>query len=76
MVKVRNYQDYLIEQLKDHDEADAYLNAALEESLKGEEESQQIFIMAFLNVIEAQGGISTLAKKAVVGRERLSKNLY
>ena len=41
MARSRKYQDFLIEQLKDHDEAVAYLNAALEESLKGDEESQQ-----------------------------------
>jgi len=40
-----------------HDEAVAYLNAALEESLKGDEESQQFFLIALRNVAEAQGGV-------------------
>ncbi len=31
MTKNKNYQDWLIEKLKDHDEAVAYLNVALEE---------------------------------------------
>ncbi|NGX27005.1 MAG: hypothetical protein K940chlam6_00932 [Chlamydiae bacterium] len=75
MAKNKKYQDFLIEQLKDHDEAVAYLNAALEESLKGDEESQHIFLIALRNVAEAQGGISTLAKKAHVGRESLYKTL-
>ena len=75
MAKNRKYQDFLIEQLKDHDEAVAYLNAALEESLKGDEESQQVFLIALRNVAEAQGGISALAKKANVGRESLYKTL-
>lgn len=57
MARSRKYQDFLIEQLKDHDEAVAYLNAALEESLKGDEESQQVFLIALRNVAEAQGGI-------------------
>lgn len=35
-----DYHDELIDELKDHDEAVAYLNAALEESLSGDEESQ------------------------------------
>ena len=50
-----NYQDELIEDLKDHEEAVAYLNAAWEESLKGDEESQQLFLLALRNVIKAQG---------------------
>jgi len=41
MPRSRKYQDWLIEQLKDNDEAVAYLNAAFEESLKGDEESQK-----------------------------------
>lgn len=34
MSKSKKYQDFLIDQLKDHDEVVVYLNAALEESLK------------------------------------------
>ncbi len=75
MARSRKSQDFLIEHLKDHDEAVAYLNAALEESLKGDEESRHIFLIALRNVVEAQGGISTLAKKAHVGRESLYKTL-
>jgi probable addiction module antidote protein len=75
MAKSKNYQEWLLEKLKDHDEAVAYLNAALEESLKGDEESQHLFLIALRNVAEAQGGISTLAKKAHVGRESLYKTL-
>ncbi len=75
MAKSKKYQDWLIERLKDHDEAVAYLNAALEESLKGDEESQYLFLMALRNVAEAQGGVGNLAKKAHVGRESLYKTL-
>lgn len=75
MARNKKYQDFLIEQLKDHDEAVAYLNAALEESLKGDEESQQVFLIALRNVAEAQGGIGALSKKARVGRESLYKTL-
>ena len=63
MARSKKYQDFLIEELKDHDEAVAYLNAALEESLKGDEESKHLFLLALRNVVEAQGGISKLAKK-------------
>ncbi len=53
MAGSKNYQEWLIEKLKDHDEAVAYLNAALEESLKGDEESQHLFLTALRNVAEA-----------------------
>jgi probable addiction module antidote protein len=75
MARSKKYKDFLIEQLKDHDEAFAYLNAALEESLKGDEESQQIFLIALRNVAEAQGSVGALAKKAHVGCESLYKTL-
>ena len=75
MARSRKYQDWLIENLKDHDEAVAYLNAALQESLKGDEESQHLFLIAIRNVAEAHGGIGNLAKKAGMGRESLYKTL-
>ena len=75
MAKSKKYQDWLIEKLRDHDEAVAYLNSALEESLKGDEESQHLFLLAVRNVAEAQGGVSALAKKAHLGRESLYKTL-
>ena len=75
MARSKKYQEWLLEKLKDHDEAVAYLNTALEESLKGDEESQYLFLTALRNVAEAQGGIGNLAKKARVGRESLYKTL-
>ncbi len=75
MSKSRKYEDWLLEKFKDRDEAIAYLNAALEESLKGDEESKNLFLIALRNVAEAQGGIGTLARKAKVGRESLYKTL-
>ena len=58
MAKSTNYQQWLIEKLKDQDEAAAYLNSALEESLQGDEESQHIFLMALRNVAEEHRDIS------------------
>ncbi|MDN3508130.1 MAG: putative addiction module antidote protein [Simkaniaceae bacterium] len=75
MVKNKKYDDWLIEKLRDHDEAVAYLNTALEESLRGDDESHQLFLLALRNVAEAQGGMTQLAKKARVGRESLYKAL-
>ena len=62
-----NYQDYLIESLKDPDEAMAYLNAALEE----EEDS---FLLALHNVAQAWG-FSNLADKTGLDRAGLYRML-
>ena len=70
-----SYHDELIVALKDHDEAVAYLNAAIEESKTGSEESQEILLNALRNVAEAQGGLGTLAKKTEVRREVLYRVL-
>lgn len=75
MPRYRDYQEELIEYLKDHDEAVAYLNAAWEESLKGDEESQQLFLLALRNVAEAQGGLGKLARKVHIRREQLYRVL-
>lgn len=75
MARSKKYHGLLIESLKDHDEAVAYLNEALKESLKGDEESQHLFLLALRNVAEAQGGIGKLAKKTHMGRESLYKTL-
>ena len=75
MAKYRDYQEVLIEDLTDHDEAMAYLNAAWEESLKGDEESQQLFLLALRNVAEAQGGLGKLARKVHIRREQLYRIL-
>ncbi|MGZ3633105.1 MAG: helix-turn-helix domain-containing transcriptional regulator [Parachlamydiaceae bacterium] len=71
----RKYQDFLLEKPQNHDFAVAYLNEALNESLKDDEESQQLFLIALRTIAEAQGGIAALAKKAHVGRESLYKML-
>lgn len=47
MPRYRDYQEELIEYLKDHDETVAYLNAAWEESLNGDEESQKLFLLLY-----------------------------
>jgi probable addiction module antidote protein len=75
MPRSSKYQDFLIEQLQDHDFAVAYLNEALKESLKDDKESKQRFWMALRNVAEGQGDLGKLAKKAHVGRESLYKIL-
>lgn len=62
---MKPYVDYhrrLIRELKDPEEAAAYLDAALEDSDPG------VFLLALRNVAEAQGSIAGLAKKAGLPR--------
>jgi probable addiction module antidote protein len=66
MKRLIDYQEDLIESLKNPQEALAYLNAALMD------EDPRIFLIALKNVLEAQGGdMTTLAKKADLNRENL-----
>jgi hypothetical protein len=53
MARSRNYHDDLIKSLKDSKEAVAYLNTALEESMNGDKESQELFLKALRNVAES-----------------------
>jgi probable addiction module antidote protein len=64
-----SYQDYLIESLKDPEEATGYLNAALEGG------DIHVFLLALQNVIKAQGGITALAAKTKRSRTSLYKTL-
>jgi probable addiction module antidote protein len=70
-----SYQLDLIERLKNRDYAIVYLNAALEDSTKGDAESQELFLRALRNVAEAQGSISELARQAHIRRESLYRML-
>jgi probable addiction module antidote protein len=63
------YQPELIESLRDVDEAEAYLNAALEEK------DSALFLLASRNVAEAQGGVAQHAEKTKLNRESLYKML-
>lgn len=64
----RSYQEQLLQDLKDPEEAVAYLNAALEES------SEALFLKALRNVAEAHG-IAHLAQSAKLNRESMYRML-
>jgi len=66
-MKTESYQDYLIETLKDSEEAVGYLNAALEGG------DIDVFLLALRNVIQAQGGMNKLAQKTHKSRTSLYK---
>ena len=69
MKKSKGYQPNLIESLKDAREAEAYLNAALEE------DDPELFLLALRNVADAQGGVAQLADKTKLNRESLYRML-
>lgn len=70
---MRKFKDYLIETLKDNEEAQAYLNTALEEYKK--DNDAEAFLLALRDVAEAQGGLACLAKKTNLNRQNLYKVL-
>lgn len=70
-----DYRETLIERLKNRDYAVSYLNAAMEESLKNDEESQALFLQALRNVADAQGSMTDLARRTRIRRESLYRIL-
>ena len=68
-----SYQERLLQDLRDKDEAIAYLKVALEEY--EHDHDAEAFMMALRNVAEAYGGIKNLAAKAHINREDLYRAL-
>jgi len=65
-----DYQEELIESLRDPEEAVAYLNAALMD------DDERIFLLALKNVLEAQeGDMTSLAQVTKLNRENLYRML-
>lgn len=58
MPKSKDYNEFLIERLRDPKKAVAYLNAVLEDCKDGSEESQQLLLLVVKAIIQAQGGSS------------------
>ena len=68
-----SYEEQLIESLKDPLEAQAYLEAALEEYEENQETDP--LLLALKDVAKAQGGIGALSKRAGLNREHLYRVL-
>lgn len=64
-----DYQEKLLQDLQDPQEAMAYLNAALMD------EDPRIFLLALKNVVAAQGKVSKIAKMTKLNRENLYRML-
>lgn len=69
MAKSIRYEKYLIESLKDPEEAAGYLNTALEGG------DVRVFLSALRHVVQAQGGLSEIAKRTDKSRTSLYKTL-
>lgn len=69
MARTRSYKKTLTERLADPKEAAAYLNAALAD------EDIRVFLVALRDVVDAYGGISTLAKETDLNRVSLYRTL-
>ena len=68
--RLLDYQEELIESLRDPEEAVAYLNAALMD------DDERIFLLALKNVLEAQeGDMTSLAQVTKLNRENLYRML-
>ena len=61
---VRSYDELLLKSLQDPVTATAYLTACYEDS-------EPVFWQGLRMVVEAQGGIETLAQKTKIGHEQL-----
>lgn len=68
-----DYEEWLINSLKDKKEAAAYLQVALDEYQQDGE--LEPFLLALRHVAEAQGGLGILAQKTHLNRESLYKTL-
>jgi probable addiction module antidote protein len=68
---MRKYEDYLIESLKDPEEAEAYLNASLEAYM--EDNDSQALMLALEHLARAKYSITEMAKQAGVKRQHLYK---
>lgn len=64
-----SFDDHLLENLKDTEEALAFLEVVLEEYQKDKDE--RILMMALGDIAKAQGGIGKLAKRLKISRPHL-----
>jgi probable addiction module antidote protein len=69
MKKYNNINDYIIEKLKDPEEAELYLNAALEDYF--EDQDTKAFFACLKNLIKAKTSITDFSENAHINRSHL-----
>ena len=65
---VKSYRAELLKQLHDPKEAAEYLNACMADS-------EEVFLLALRDVVEASGGMANMARKTSLNRETLYRTL-
>lgn len=70
-MKYKDFDEYIIEQLKDEEFAREYLNASLEEYLT--DFNGEAFALALKKIIVANGSVTEFAKKSNISRQHLYK---
>lgn len=70
---MEKFSNYLKEVLSDNHEAQNYLNAALEQLFI--DHNKELFLVALKQVIDAQGGITKIAKDTNINRQHLYRML-
>jgi probable addiction module antidote protein len=70
---MEKFEDYLKEVLKDDTEAQAYINAALEQFFIDHDKG--LFLASLKQVITAKGGMASIAQKAHINRQHLYRIL-
>jgi len=74
MNKSRNHDDAVVQMLRnDREFAQAYLHAAFEEL--NEDGGEEGFLMALRHIVEARGGMASIADKTGLSRETLYRTL-
>lgn len=71
--KTADYHESLLEELRDPDVAESYLQIALEEY--EQDQHHAAFMLALRNLTEAKGGLGELAKKTNLNRQNLYRIL-
>ena len=69
MIATMKHDDWLFEQLKDAQFAAEFINAA------SEDDDPKTYLMALRKVVEARGGMASIAEKAHLSRETLYRTL-
>lgn len=69
MIATVKHDEWLLEQLKDAEFAADYLNAA------SEDEDPKTYLTALRKVVEARGGMASIAEKSHLSRETLYRTL-
>ena len=70
---MRDYRDFVIERMRNTDEAEEYLRCSLDEHFK--DGNTEAFLTAIRTIAKAQGGITKLSRQTDLNRQTLYRTL-